>query len=145
METRANYIVTGAFTLAVIVGVFGFIFWFQNSSGGGDARATAWSFPARSRACAPAPRFCSMASGSARSPGSRGVEASLRRLQTDHIDLYQIHGNDSVTPIEETLRALDTLVQQGKVRYVGCSNWQAWKEMAKPLTTSSHCPVSITC
>jgi aryl-alcohol dehydrogenase-like predicted oxidoreductase len=56
-----------------------------------------------------------------------GVEASLRRLQTDHIDLYQIHGNDSVTPVEETIRALDTLVQQGKVRYIGCSNWQAWK------------------
>ncbi len=55
------------------------------------------------------------------------VDASLRRLQTDHIDLYQIHGNDSVTPIEETLRALDTLVTQGKVRYIGCSNWQAWK------------------
>src|SRR5258705_12674465 len=55
------------------------------------------------------------------------VEASLRRLQTDHIDLYQIHGNDAVTPVEETLRALDTLVQQGKVRYIGCSNWQAWK------------------
>src|ERR1700724_4840141 len=55
------------------------------------------------------------------------VEASLRRLQTDHIDLYQLHGNDSVTPVEETLRALDTLVQDGKVRYVGCSNWQAWK------------------
>jgi aryl-alcohol dehydrogenase-like predicted oxidoreductase len=61
-----------------------------------------------------------------------GVEASLRRLQTDHIDLYQIHGSDAVTPIEETLRALDTLVQQGKVRYVGCSNWQAWK-LAKAL------------
>ena len=55
------------------------------------------------------------------------VEASLRRLQTDHIDLYQIHGNDPVTPIEETLRALDTLVNQGKVRYIGVSNWQAWK------------------
>src|SRR5260370_30137202 len=55
------------------------------------------------------------------------VEASLRCLQTDHIDLYQIHGNDSVTPVEETLRALDALVQQGKVRYIGCSNWQAWK------------------
>jgi aryl-alcohol dehydrogenase-like predicted oxidoreductase len=64
-----------------------------------------------------------------------GVEASLRRLQTDHIDLYQIHGNDVVTPIEETLRALDTLVQQGKVRYVGCSNWQAWK-IAKALSIS---------
>jgi len=61
-----------------------------------------------------------------------GVEASLRRLRTDHIDLYQIHGNDFVTPLEETLRALDTLVQQGKVRYLGCSNWQAWK-IAKAL------------
>jgi aryl-alcohol dehydrogenase-like predicted oxidoreductase len=55
------------------------------------------------------------------------IEASLRRLQTDHIDLYQIHANDPVTPIEETLRALDTLVTQGKVRYIGVSNWQAWK------------------
>src|SRR6476659_9711440 len=61
------------------------------------------------------------------------VEASLRRLQTDHIDLYQVHGNDAVTPVEETLRALDTLVQQGKVRYIGCSNWQAWK-LAKALS-----------
>ena len=64
-----------------------------------------------------------------------GVEASLRRLQTDHIDLYQIHANDSVTPVEETLRALDTLVRQGKVRYIGCSNWQAWK-IAKALGIS---------
>src|SRR6201988_334813 len=64
-----------------------------------------------------------------------GVEASLRRLQTDYIDLYQIHANDAVTPVEETLRALDTLVQQGKVRYVGCSNWQAWK-IAKALGIS---------
>ena len=63
------------------------------------------------------------------------VEASLQRLQTDHIDLYQIHGNDSITPIEETLRALDTLVQQGKVRYIGVSNWQAWK-IAKALGIS---------
>jgi aryl-alcohol dehydrogenase-like predicted oxidoreductase len=55
------------------------------------------------------------------------VESSLLRLQTDHIDLYQIHANDAVTPLEETLRALDTLVTQGKVRYIGCSNWQAWK------------------
>jgi aryl-alcohol dehydrogenase-like predicted oxidoreductase len=61
-----------------------------------------------------------------------GVEASLRRLQTDHIDLYQIHGNDLITPVEETVRALDALVQQGKVRYIGCSNWQAWK-IAKAL------------
>jgi aryl-alcohol dehydrogenase-like predicted oxidoreductase len=55
------------------------------------------------------------------------VQGSLERLQTDHIDLYQIHGNDSVTPIEETLRALDDLVSQGLVRYVGVSNWAAWK------------------
>ena len=64
-----------------------------------------------------------------------GVEASLRRLQTDHIDLYQIHADDSVTPVDETLRALDTLVQQGKVRYIGCSNWPAWK-IAKALGIS---------
>src|SRR5258705_2861843 len=63
------------------------------------------------------------------------VEASLRRLQTDHIDLYQIHGNDAVTPAADTLRALDTLVQHGKVRYIGCSNWQAWK-IAKALGIS---------
>jgi aryl-alcohol dehydrogenase-like predicted oxidoreductase len=64
-----------------------------------------------------------------------GVEASLRRLQTDHIDLYQIHANDPVTPVDETLRALEALVQQGKVRYIGCSNWQAWK-IAKALGIS---------
>src|ERR1700678_1083064 len=63
------------------------------------------------------------------------VDASLRRLQTDHIDLYQIHAQDSITPVEETLRALDTLVSQGKVRYIGCSNWQAWK-IAKALGIS---------
>jgi aryl-alcohol dehydrogenase-like predicted oxidoreductase len=57
------------------------------------------------------------------------VDASLKRLQTDYIDLYQIHGTDLFTPIEETLRALDTLVEQGKVRYVGCSNWHAWRLM----------------
>jgi aryl-alcohol dehydrogenase-like predicted oxidoreductase len=63
------------------------------------------------------------------------VEDSLRRLQTDHIDLYQIHGNDVITPVEETLRALDMLVSQGKVRYIGCSNWQSWK-IAKALGIS---------
>ena len=57
------------------------------------------------------------------------VEASLKRLKTDYIDLYQIHGADSVTPVEETLRALDILVSQGKVRYIGCSNWYAWQIM----------------
>jgi aryl-alcohol dehydrogenase-like predicted oxidoreductase len=63
------------------------------------------------------------------------VQTSLERLQTDHIDLYQIHGNDTVTPIDETLRALDDLVRQGLVRYVGVSNWQAWK-IAKALGIS---------
>jgi aryl-alcohol dehydrogenase-like predicted oxidoreductase len=57
------------------------------------------------------------------------IEASLKRLQTDYIDLYQIHAADSVTPVEETLRALDNLVSQGKVRYIGCSNWFAWQLM----------------
>jgi aryl-alcohol dehydrogenase-like predicted oxidoreductase len=57
------------------------------------------------------------------------VEASLKRLRADYIDLYQIHAADSVTPIDETLRALDMLVSQGKVRYIGCSNWQAWQIM----------------
>ena len=55
------------------------------------------------------------------------VDASLKRLGTDYIDLYQIHQSDVMTPIEETLRALDDLVRQGKVRYIGCSNWPAWK------------------
>ena len=63
------------------------------------------------------------------------VKRSLERLQTDHIDLYQIHGNDTVTPIEETLRALDDLTSQGLVRYVGVSNWAAWK-IAKALGVS---------
>jgi len=57
------------------------------------------------------------------------VRASLDRMQLDYIDLYQIHANDPVTPVEETLRALDDLVSQGLVRYVGCSNWPAWKMM----------------
>jgi aryl-alcohol dehydrogenase-like predicted oxidoreductase len=58
-----------------------------------------------------------------------GVEQSLKRLQTDYIDLYQIHAADTLTPLEETLRALDTLVSQGKVRYIGCSNWYGWQLM----------------
>lgn len=56
-----------------------------------------------------------------------GVKASLKRLQVDHIDLYQIHGFDPATPIEETVRALDQLVRHGHVRYVGVSNWAAWQ------------------
>jgi aryl-alcohol dehydrogenase-like predicted oxidoreductase len=65
------------------------------------------------------------------------VRGSLDRLQTDHIDLYQIHGNDSVTPIEETLRALDDLTREGLVRYVGVSNWAAWR-IAKALGISER-------
>jgi len=61
-----------------------------------------------------------------------GCEASLRRLGTDHIDLYQVHEWDGQTPIEETLAALEHLVDQGKVRYVGCSNYTAW-QMVKAL------------
>ncbi len=59
----------------------------------------------------------------------RAIEDSLRRLQTDHIDLYQAHAYDDDTPIEETMRALDDLVRGGKVRYVGCSNYPAWRLM----------------
>lgn len=55
------------------------------------------------------------------------VKASLKRLGTDHIDLYQIHGFDPATPVEETVRALDDLISQGLVRYVGVSNWAAWQ------------------
>ncbi|WP_054024641.1 aldo/keto reductase [Bacillus sp. FJAT-28004] len=58
-----------------------------------------------------------------------GVEASLKRLQTDYIDLYQVHVWDHATPIEETLRTLDDLVTSGKVRYIGCSNFFAWQLM----------------
>ncbi|RNB85389.1 aldo/keto reductase [Brevibacillus nitrificans] len=57
----------------------------------------------------------------------RAVENSLRRLRTDHIDLYQVHRFDPQTPLEETLRALDDLVHQGKVRYIGASNFAAWQ------------------
>ena len=57
------------------------------------------------------------------------VKASLKRLGTDYIDLYQIHGLDPITPVEETVRALDDLVRQGHVRYIGVSNWPAWTLM----------------
>ena len=66
-----------------------------------------------------------------------GCEASLRRLGTDHIDLYQVHEWDGQTPLEETLSALDLLVQQGKVRYVGASNYAAWQLM-KALGTAER-------
>lgn len=58
-----------------------------------------------------------------------GCNASLKRLGTDHIDLYQVHNWDPCTPLEETMRALDDLVRQGKVRYIGCSNFAGWQLM----------------
>ena len=67
------------------------------------------------------------ARGNSRGHVMDGVKASLKRLQLEHIDLYQIHGFDPATPIEETVRALDQLVRQGHVRYVGVSNWAAWQ------------------
>jgi len=66
------------------------------------------------------------------------VEASLKRLRTDWIDLYQLHRPDDRTPIEETLRALDELVQQGKVRYIGCSNLSAQQVIAAQDMASRH-------
>src|SRR6202163_1432880 len=66
-------------------------------------------------------------SGATRVNIMREVEGSLRRLQTDYIDLYQVHGWDSNTPLEETLRTLDDLVRQGKVRYIGLSNFMSWQ------------------
>ena len=73
-------------------------------------------------------------------------KASLKRLGIDHIDLYQIHGFDPATPVEETLRALHTLVEHGHVRYIGLSNWAAW-QVAKATGTAErlglHRPVSL--
>ena len=59
----------------------------------------------------------------------RAVEGSLKRLGTDYIDLFQLHGFDAMTPVEETLSTLDTLVRAGKIRYVGCSNFSGWHLM----------------
>ncbi|MGH6718409.1 MAG: aldo/keto reductase [Alphaproteobacteria bacterium] len=66
------------------------------------------------------------------------LEASLRRLRTDWIDLYQLHTADALTPIEETLSALDDLIRQGKVRYVGCSNLPAWQVVEAQWTARSR-------
>jgi aryl-alcohol dehydrogenase-like predicted oxidoreductase len=78
--------------------------------------------------------FGRMAPGPNDAGASRGhimdsISRSLERLQTDHVDLYQVHQSDSATGVEETMRALDDLVRQGMVRYVGVSNWEAWKIM----------------
>ncbi|MFC1971903.1 aldo/keto reductase [Chloroflexota bacterium] len=74
-------------------------------------------------------------SGASRHHIMNAVENSLRRLQTDYIDHYQVHNPDPATPIEETIRALDDLVRAGKVRYIGCSNFAAW-QLNEALWTS---------
>jgi len=75
----------------------------------------------------------------------RGIEDSLRRLETDYIDLYYVHRPDYDTPIEETLRTLDDLVHQGKVRYIACSNFRAW-QLCKALWVSDlHNLVRFDC
>jgi aryl-alcohol dehydrogenase-like predicted oxidoreductase len=76
--------------------------------------------------------------GSSRHHLVRTVEASLRRLQTDYIDLYQLHAFDAMTPVEEVLRALDDLVRAGKIGYIGCSNFSGWHLM-KSLAVSEKC------
>jgi aryl-alcohol dehydrogenase-like predicted oxidoreductase len=75
--------------------------------------------------------------GSSRYHLIRACEASLRRLKTDHIDVYHMHGFDALTPIEEVLSTLDELVRSGKVRYIGCSNFSGWHLM-KSLDVSRH-------
>ena len=75
--------------------------------------------------------------GSSRHHLIQACEASLRRLQTDHIDVYHLHGFDQLTPIEETLKTLDTLIQTGKVRYIACSNFSGWHLM-KSLAISER-------
>jgi len=75
----------------------------------------------------------------------QALEASLRRLQTDYIDLYQTHFPDKSTPIEETLRAMDDLVRQGKVRYVGASNYKAWELMQALWISDKHNLVRYDC
>ncbi|WP_117196032.1 aldo/keto reductase [Rhizobium terrae] len=75
--------------------------------------------------------------GNSRAHIMNSVKASLKRLQVDYIDLYQLHNVDTVTPIEESLAALDTLVREGLVRYVGVSNWSAW-QMARAIGHSER-------
>jgi aryl-alcohol dehydrogenase-like predicted oxidoreductase len=75
--------------------------------------------------------------GSSRHHLIQACEGSLRRLKTDYIDLYQMHGFDALTPVEETLSALDDLVHSGKVRYIGCSNFSGWHLM-KSLDVSTR-------
>src|SRR3954454_4776656 len=75
--------------------------------------------------------------GSSRFHLRKAVDASLRRLGTDHIDLFQLHAFDAITPVEEALQTLDQLVRAGKIRYIGCSNFSGWHLM-KSLAVSAH-------
>jgi len=90
-----------------------------------------------SKFCAPMNDAGTLKGGSRRYIMS-AVEASLTRLKTDFLDLYQLHQPDPLTPIEETLRALDDLVRQGKVRYIGCSNLSAWQVAEAHWTADVH-------
>ena len=76
--------------------------------------------------------------GSSRHYLRRAVEGSLRRLGTDYIDLYQLHGFDAMTPVEEVVSTLDRLVQEGKIRYVGCSNFSGWHIMKALAVADAH-------
>jgi aryl-alcohol dehydrogenase-like predicted oxidoreductase len=76
--------------------------------------------------------------GSSRRHLVEACEASLRRLGTDHVDLWQLHAFDAMTPIDETLRAMDDLVRAGKVRYVGCSNFSGWHLMKSLALSEKH-------
>ncbi len=82
--------------------------------------------------------------GSSRMHLTEAVEGSLRRLGTDHIDLYQLHGFDAQTPVEETVGTLDDLVRAGKIRYVGCSNFSGWHLM-KSLAVSDRYGLARYC
>ena len=75
----------------------------------------------------------------------QGVEASLERLQTDYLDLYLMHTFDANTPLEETLRALDDIVRQGKARYIGCSNYPVYKVMEALWTSDKRNLESFVC
>ncbi len=78
------------------------------------------------------------AEGSSRLHLTRAIEDSLRRLGTDYIDLYELHGFDAQTPVEETLDTLNRFVQAGKIRYIGCSNFSGWHLMKSLATSDAH-------
>ncbi len=113
-------------------------------SGGGSETVLGQVLGERRKEVVLATKFGWPMDGSGRRQGGsrryvmQAVEDSLRRLNTDWIDLYQIHQPDPLTPIEETLRALDDLVRQGKVRYIGCSNFAAWQMVDAQWTARHH-------